>query len=446
MTLKANNGTELLVEKFSRFATAAPEPKSFSALRKAGIAGFAELGFPKLSDEDWRFTNVAPIAQLPFTLAREAVVNGAESKVLDAAVFTKLPGHRLVFVNGFFSAKLSSIQPVSGGVRIENLAAALAKDSALIEQHLGQYAHTANNAFAALNQALFTDGAFIFVPQGVEVAEPVQLIYISSAKNSGETILPRNLVIAEANSKLTVVESYLSTGNVAYFTNAVTEIFAGDQAQVEHVKLQDEAVEAFHIATIAGEFGRASNVSVHSIALGAKISRNNIRTKLAGEGRECILNGLYLTRGEQLADHHMIVEHAQPHCASHEYFNGILDDKSKGVFHGRIYVHPIAQKTDAKQTNKNLLLSDDATADTKPQLEIYADDVKCTHGATIGQLNDESIFYLRSRGINTDMARQMLVHAFAGEIIERIKCEPAREVIDKLVWDRLEANPHLVGK
>jgi len=226
----------------------------------------------------------------------------------------------------------------------------------------------------------------------------------------------------------------------------VTEIIAGDNAQVEYVKLQDEAPEAFHIATIAGEFGRTSRVHVHSFALGARLSRNNIRVKLAGEGLECILNGLYLTRDEQLADHHMIVEHAQPHCASHEYFNGILDDKSKGVFHGRIYVHPVAQKTDAKQTNKNLLLSDHATANTKPQLEIYADDVKCTHGATIGQLNAESIFYLRSRGMNEDTARHMLIHAFAGEIIERIQCPPAREIIDKLIWDRLEANPNLPGK
>jgi Fe-S cluster assembly protein SufD len=319
-------------------------------------------------------------------------------------------------------------------------------DSALIEKHLGKYAHTAGNAFAALNQAFFSDGAFIFVPGGVEVAEPVSLIYLSSAKHRGDTILPRNLIIAGANSRLTVVESYISTGNAAYFTNAVTEILAGDHAAVEHIKLQDEAAEAFHIATIAGEFGRASNVRVHSFALGAKLSRTNIRTKLAGEGLECILNGLYLTRGEQLADHHMIVEHAQPRCASHEYFNGILDDKSKGVFHGRIYVHPLAQKTDAKQTNKNLLLSDDATADTKPQLEIYADDVKCTHGATIGQLNAESIFYLRSRGLDTAAARRMLIHAFAGEIIERVKCEAAREVIDRLVWDRLETNPHLMGK
>ena len=445
MTSNANNGTESLVAAFSKSESIA-QPKWLAPVRQAGITSFAEQGFPKLTDEDWRFTNVAPIAKLNFQLASQVAVNGAESKVLTESVFAQLPGQRLVFVNGFFSAKLSSLKPVAGGVRIENLAAALAKDSGLIEKHLGKYAHTANNSFAAMNQAFFADGAFIFVPLGVEVTEPVQLIYISSAKQSGETILPRNLVIAEANSKLTVVESYLSTGNAAYFTNAVTEIIAGDSAFVEHVKVQDEAVSAYHIATIAGEFGRTSNVNVHSFALGAKISRNNIRTKLAGEGLECVLNGLYLTKDDQLADHHMIVEHAQPHCASHEYFNGILDDKSKGVFHGRIYVHPIAQKTDAKQTNKNLLLSDDATADTKPQLEIYADDVKCTHGATIGQLNSESIFYLRSRGMSLDTAKQMLIHAFAGEIIERIKCEPARAVIDKLVWDRLEANPHLLGK
>jgi Fe-S cluster assembly protein SufD len=437
-----DNAVDPIVKQFNH-AEAAVQPKWLAPLRKAGIASFAEQGFPTLQDEDWRFTNVAPIAKLPFHLAGEIAVNGTETAALEESVFARLPGHRLVFVNGFFSAKLSSIKPVAAGVRIENLSTALSKDSGFIEKHLGKYAHTADNTFAALNQAFFADGAFIFVPAGVEMAELVQIIYISSAKQSGETILPRNLVIAEANSKLTVVESYISTGNVAYFTNAVTEILAGDNANVEHVKLQDEAAEAFHIATIAGEFGLASNVTVHSFALGAKLSRTNIRTRLAGEGLECILNGLYLTRGEQLADHHMIVEHAQPHCASHEYFNGILDDKSKGVFHGRIYVHPIAQKTDAKQTNKNLLLSDDATADTKPQLEIYADDVKCTHGATIGQLNDESIFYLRSRGLGTETARRMLIHAFAGEIIERIKCEPAREVIDKLVWDRLEANPHL---
>ena len=433
---------EPIVKQFGAMDSAL-QPKWLAPVRKAGIASFADQGFPTLRDEDWRFTNVAAIEKLPFIPAKAVVANGAESKVLGNAAFTKSDGNRLVFVNGFFSAELSRLTPAGKGVRIESLAAALAKDSALIEPHLGKHAVTKDNAFAALNQAFFSDGAFIFVPQGIEVTDPVQLIYLSSARQDGETIQPRNLIIAEANSKLTVVESYLSASEAAYFTNAVTEIVAGDNASVEHVKLQDEGAGAFHVATIAGEFGRASHVNVHSFALGAKLSRNNIRTKLAGEGLECILNGLYLTKDEQLADHHMIVEHAQPHCASHEYFNGILDDKSRGVFHGRIYVHPIAQKTDAKQTNKNLLLSDDATADTKPQLEIYADDVKCTHGATIGQLNDESIFYLRARGIPETTARRMLIHAFAGEIVERVKCETVREELDKIVWDRLEASRHL---
>jgi Fe-S cluster assembly protein SufD len=443
MTPTNNSSEALIVETFRQADTAAPRPQWLQPLRSAGIASFTELGFPTLHHEDWRFTNVAPIAALPFQPARAVTANGAETQALNGALFAQLPGCRLVFVNGFFAPKLSRLQTLPGGARAESLSAAFAKDAALIEKHFGQYARTSDNAFAALNQAFFADGAFISIPDGVEIAEPIQLIYLASVKQNGETIQPRNLIIAGANSKATIVESYLSTGHAASFTNAVTEIVAGENAALEHVKLQDEAPTAFHLATIACEFGRACNVSLHSFALGAKLSRNNIRAKLAGEGLECILNGLYLTRHEQLADHHMIVEHAQPHCASHEYFNGILDDKSKGVFHGRIYVHPIAQKTDAKQTNKNLLLSDDATADTKPQLEIYADDVKCTHGATIGQLNSESIFYLRARGIPEDMARRMLIHAFAGEIVERVKCAPVREELDKLVWDRLEANHHL---
>jgi len=440
-----NSNESRIVELF-RQTEAGTQPAWLPPLRQSAIATFAEKGFPTLRDEDWRFTNVAPIASLPFQPAPAVTANGAESKALSAAPFAGLPGCRLVFVNGFFEAKLSRIEKIPNGARIENLSAALAKDSALIEKHLGKYARTSDNAFAALNQAFFADGAFISIPAGVEIAEPIQLIYMSSAKQNGETIQPRNLIIAGANSKATIVESYLSAGSAASLTNAVTEIVAGDNSAIEHVKLQDETANAFHMATIAGEFGRASNVNVHSFALGAKLSRNNIRTKLAGEGLECILNGLYLTRDEQVSDHHMIVEHAEPHCASHEYFNGILDDKSKGVFHGRIYVHPIAQKTDAKQTNKNLLLSDEATADTKPQLEIYADDVKCTHGATIGQLNEESIFYLRARGIPEKTARRMLIHAFAGEIVERVKCAPVREELDKLVWDRLEACRHLNNK
>jgi Fe-S cluster assembly protein SufD len=438
-------GTEPHLEKFRHFESGAKSP--LLPFRKAGLALFAELGFPTLQNEDWRFTNVAPLTSLPFQPMFDVpVINGAETKALNDFVFSKLAGPRLVFVNGHYSAKLSSVAGLPVGVKAGSLSAALSADPALIEKYLGRCTPAMDNAFAALNSAFFLDGGFVHVPKGVDAAAPVQLVYICSAGKNGATAHPRNLIVAEAGSRLTIVESYIATTAAAYFTNAVTEIFAGDNAFVEHLKFQDEAPGAFHIAAIHGEFGRASQVNFHSFALGAKLSRNSIRTKLAGEGLECILNGLYLTRGEQLADHHMVVEHAQPNCASHEYFNGILDDKSKGVFHGRILVRPVAQKTDAKQTNKNLLLSDDATADTKPQLEIYADDVKCTHGATIGQLNDESIYYLRSRGIGKDTARQMLIHAFAGEIIERIKCEPAREAVDKLVWDRLEANPHLPGQ
>ncbi len=218
----------------------------------------------------------------------------------------------------------------------------------------------------------------------------------------------------------------------------ITELTAGDNAQVEHVKFQNESVAAFHIAGLHATIGRDSHAAHHSIALGGRIARNNIRAHLDGTGLEAVLNGLYLPKGEQLIDHHMVVNHNQPHCDSHEYFNGILDDSARAVFHGRIYVKKGADKTDAKQTNKNLLLSDNATVDTKPQLEIYADDVKCTHGATIGQMNPEQIFYLRARGLSEEEARRMLMHAFAGEIIERIACDPVREELDRLIWNRLE--------
>jgi len=434
------------LENFRHFERETKRPAWLLPFRKGGMTRFAELGLPTLQHEDWRFTNVAPIAQLPFKPVFEATADGLTAESLKHFPFASLPGTRLVFVNGHYAASLSKITKLPAGVKVASIAAVLAGEPVFLEKHLAQSSQAGEDAFAALNQAFFLDGGFIYVPAGVVVEEPVQLVYVATADQCGATIQPRNVIVAEANSRLTVVESYVTSGGAGYFTNAVTELVAGENAVLEVLKFQDEAEDAFHMAAIHGHFGRASDVSVHSFALGAKISRNSIRTNLAGEGLECVLNGLYLTRGEQLADHHMVVEHAQPHCASHEYFNGILDDKSRGVFHGRILVQKLAQKTDAKQTNKNLLLSDDAIANTKPQLEIYADDVKCTHGATIGQLNQESIFYLRSRGLGPETARRMLIHAFAGEIIERIRHEAAREELDKLVWERLEANPHLATK
>jgi len=434
------NRTELALPKRS-----ADEPAWLLSARKVGRVRFAELGLPTLRDEDWRFTNVAPIAKMIFEPRLEPAHHGVTEKVLSQFPFTALAGGQLVFVNGRFAPDLSSLAQLPEGVKVMSLAAALATETALVEPHLCRHARTDTNAFTALNTAFFQDGAFIYVPAGQAVAEPIHLLFISTAKGHGTTAHPRNLIVAGRDSRATVIESYVSLSDAAYFTNAVTELVAADNAVVEHLKFQDENQQAFHIATVAAHSGRASNVITHSIALGAKLSRTNIYATLAGEGLECILNGLYLTRGEQLADHYMIVDHAQPRCASHEYFNGILADISKGVFHGRILVRPGAQKTDAKQTNKNLLLSDDATADTKPQLEIYADDVKCTHGATIGQLNDESIFYLRARAIPLETARRMLIHAFAGEIIDRVRCVAVREELDRLVWDRLEQNQQISG-
>ncbi|HOX55299.1 MAG TPA: Fe-S cluster assembly protein SufD [Verrucomicrobiota bacterium] len=435
--------TDQYLEAFERFAPRAGHPAWVLLLRKAGIAHFADEGFPTLEQEDWRFTNVAPIAKLPFKPVLADSRDGLCQKDLEAFTFGRLAVARLVFVNGHYAAGLSSPGAQPRGGRVGSLAAALAGDTALIEQHLGRHAQSEGNPFAALNAAFFQDGGFIHIPAGERLEMPVHLLFISTAKEAGATAHPRNLIIAEEASQVTVLESHVSIGQAPCFTNAVTEVVLGEGAVVEHAKFQDENRTAFHIAAVHAQLGRSCNFTSHSIAAGARLSRNNIRTVLAGEGVECTLNGLYLTRGDQLADHHMVVEHAQPHCNSHEYYNGILDGRSRGVFHGRILVRPAAQKTDAKQTNKNLLLSEDATVDTKPQLEIYADDVKCTHGATVGQLNEESIFYLRARGIGTDTARRMLIHAFAGEIIERVRYAPAREELDRLVWERLEQNPRV---
>jgi Fe-S cluster assembly protein SufD len=440
--------TNPYLENFERLEKnrLADTPSWVFPIRKAGISRFAELGFPTLKDEDWRFTNMAPVAKLPFRPVFDYSRAGITSQALGTFTFAGLQAHRLVFINGHYSEEFSKILPHKKGVRITNLANALSTDSDLIEKHLANHASTEKNAFAALNTAFFHDGAFLFVPSDTTIEEPIHLLFVSTANEPGVTSHPRNLIIAEKGSRLTVLESYASTVDAAYLTNAVTEVVAGEGAAVEHCKYQDESLSAFHVATLHADLGRNCNFTSHSMITGARLSRNNIRTALNGEGIECILNGLYLTKGDQLADHHMIVEHAKAHCNSHEYFNGILDGRSRGVFHGRILVQPEAQKTDAKQTNKNLLLSDDATIDTKPQLEIYADDVKCTHGATIGQLNEESIFYLRSRGIGIETARRMLIHAFAGEIIDRIKCRAAREELDNLFWDRLEQNPQIAEK
>ncbi len=403
-------------------------PKWLSEMRVIARKRFADLGFPSTRDEDWRFTNVSPLTELEFSSAETD-----PSAQLESCLFGSLEGPRLVFINGFYSAELSQIGDMPDGVQVGSVAKALDQNESDVKKY---FASRDTDSFASLNTACFTDGAFVRVPGGVVMGEPIRIYYLNTSGDGAASII-RSLIVVGENSKATVVESW-SGRDAAYFNNAITELIVGDNAQLEHIKFQNESTAAVHVAGVHAQMGRDSRAAHHSIALGSRIGRNNIRARLDGQGLEVVLNGLYLPRGEQIIDHHMVVDHAQPHGNSYEYFNGILDDHARGVFHGRIHVHKGADKTDAKQTNKNLLLTDSAMVDTKPQLEIYADDVKCTHGATVGQMNPEQIFYLRARGLTKKKARHMLMHAFAGEVIERIDCEPVREELDRLVWDRLE--------
>lgn len=434
-----------ILEQFDRVAkrSANSEPNWLLPIRKAGLSKFSESGFPTQRGEDWRFTNTAQVAKLPFQLSEKSTSENLTSDILNDTTFGSLGGIRLVFVNGFYSERLSDPHHNSNGIHVGTLSRGFETAADLIKQHIGKCASNDDNSFEHLNAAFFQDGAFVHVSANVHLEEPIHLVFVSTEEASGATIHLRNLVIAESGARFTLTENYFSIKGVSYVTNTVTNFVVRDSAFVEHIKFQDESLDAFHLATLHSDLGAASRYISHSFALGARLSRNTIRSKLNGPGLECVFNGLYITRKDQVADHHMVIEHTQPNCASHEYFNGILDDQSKGIFHGRILVQPEAQKTDAKQTNKNILLSDSATVNTKPQLEIYADDVKCTHGATIGQLNEESIFYLRSRGIGQETARRMLIHSFAGEIIERVDYKPAREELDQLIWSRLEQNPRL---
>ena len=409
--------------------------------RKAGLAQYAKTGLPTLRDEDWRFTNIDPIRKTAF---RPTLAPGIlEAAMLDGIPYPLKTGNaaRLVFLDGHFQRELSDMSKLPQNVTSLSMKDAVAREDLRLDQHLGQYTYHHDNPFAALNAAFFQDGFYLNIPKNLQIETPLHIIHLSSG-NDAQASFARFFIRAGEFSKCTILESHHALSEGIYLNAPTTEFVVENEANIEHIKIQDESKQAFHLASVYAHVGRAAQFHSHYLNMGGRISRNNIRTKLNGEGLECVLNGLYLADGDQLSDNHMIVDHSKPHCDSHEYFNGILDDKARGVFHGRILVQQIAQKTDAKQTNKNLLLSNDATADTKPQLEIYADDVKCTHGATIGQLDDEAIYYLRTRGVPKAVAQQMLVHAFAGEIIDRIHHELIREELDEVVWTRLEKFAH----
>jgi Fe-S cluster assembly protein SufD len=413
-------------------------PSWLQALHKGGIAHFAELGFPTTEHEEWRFTNVSPIAKTPWSLAD--VPGKISEKELGPLLFPSLAGKRMIFVDGHFSKELSS-KDLAGGpqsLRIQNVYEAARSALPFVAQSLARYAKYDENSFVALNTAFLRDGAVIVAPPRFVEKEPVYVVHVTTGAKQNAVTHPRTLIIAQRDSELKVIEHFVSLGSSTAFTNSVTEIVLEEAARVEHCKVQDESLNTYHIATIQTQQARSSNLVSHSISMGGAITRNNLNCVLDGEGIEATLNGLYLGRDSQLVDHHTAIYHNKPNCNSHEYYHGILDGKSQGVFNGKIFVRPEAQKTDAKQTNRNLLLSDEATVDTKPQLEIFADDVKCTHGATIGQLDPESIFYLRARGIGLEMARKMLLHAFASEIVNRISIESLRDHLDAKLFEMYE--------
>ena len=413
-------------------------PSWLQALHKGGIAHFAELGFPTIDHEEWRFTNVAPIARTPWSIADAP--GKISEKELGPLLFSGVLGKRVVFVDGYFSKELSSKDLAGGpqGLRIQNLHDAVRSAQPLVAQNLARHARYDENSFVALNTAFVRDGAVIVAAPRFVEKEPVYLIYVTTGTKPNTVTHPRTLIIAQRDSQIRVIEHFVSLGASTVFTNSVTEIVLEEAARVEHCKVQDESLNTYHIATIQTQQARNSNLLSHSISIGGAITRNNLNCVLDGEGIEATLNGLYVGRESQIVDHHTSIYHNKPNCQSHEFYHGILDGKSQGVFNGKIFVRPEAQKTDAKQTNRNLLLSDEATVDTKPQLEIFADDVKCTHGATIGQLDPESIFYLRARGIGLEVARKMLLHAFASEIVNRISVEPLRDQLDSKLFEMYE--------
>ena len=419
------------------FALLDGRPGRIGLLRQAAFGRFAELGLPTTKDEDWKYTSLAPLGQIQFEPAAETNLPTIEQLDRLAGGPHGDGGVRLVFVDGRHRPELSS--RVAGGVGafIGSLRTAIAERPELVERELARHADYQHDALAALNTAFIEDGAFIHLPAGNVLPAPIHLLFVSTAQGRPTLSQPRNLIVLGAGSQATVIETYAGLSDEVYFTNAVTEIVLAENARLDHYKLQEEGARAFHIALTQVQHGRDSRFNSHSVALGAALARNDVRALFAKEGSECTLNGLYMATGKQHLDNRTLIDHQSPRCTSRELYKGVLDGESRGVFSGRVLVRHDAQKTDASQTNKNLLLSDEALIDTKPQLEIFADDVKCAHGAAVGQLDEDALFYLRSRGIGQEAAKSLLTYAFASEMVNLIPLAPLRARVREVVTSRL---------
>ncbi|MEO8294001.1 MAG: Fe-S cluster assembly protein SufD [Gemmatimonadota bacterium] len=427
------------LEAPSHPARTATEPGWLTTLRANAAARFHEIGLPTTRNEDWKFTSVAAIGQGTFAVPAETLPSAGVVAALPAYRFGVSGWCELVFINGRYVPELSDV-PASQGLTVHSLRDAIQESPSVLETRLGKVTDFDMQAFTALNTACMSDGAVVHVAPGAVPQFPVHLLYLTDMEQGPVATHPRTLIVAGESSDITVIESYGSVSGSIHFTNAVTEVLVGDNARVEHIKIQRESERAFHVGTIEAVQGADSRFRSFSFAIGGVLARTNIYSIMNAPGSDCTMNGLYLLHGTQHIDHQTRIEHAQPNCTSREIYKGVLDGSSHGVFNGKVFVRPEAQKTDGKQTNKNLLLSDGAKVDTKPQLEIFADDVKCTHGATVGRLDEIGLFYLQSRGIGSAVARRLLTYGFAAEVLAEVTQEPIRQQLERLVFEMLETS------
>ncbi len=437
-TLELKDIKSWYIENFGKFENSLNGGASapIHKIRKDAISNFSKLEFPTTRNEEWKYTSISPLLKHTFVPAEKK--EHLDASWVKQFLFNELEHSLLVFVNGFYSEELSDIKELPKGVIAGSIADAINDHPEIIQKHFSRYADYREQIFTALSTAYTKDGAFVYIPDGKIVEDPIHILYLSLTGNEKILSQPRNLFVAGKHSQVSIIEHYASLDEGIYFTNTVTEVFADENAVLDHIKVQNENKNAFHIARMEVDQERNSSFSSNMISFGAGLSRNDFNTRFNDTGSECQLNGLFMIDGEQLFDVHTMIDHAKPYCSSHEHYKGILDGGSRGVFNGKVMVRPDAQKTNAFQENNNIIISDRALVNTKPQLEIFADDVKCSHGATIGQIEDEALFYLKSRGIGDKAARGMLIHAFASDVVNSIKVEAIRNYLEEILTDKFK--------
>jgi len=412
-------------------------PSWLVSFRDEAMAGFREKNFPTLHDEAWKYTSLEPLLKLAFTPAYGKPSNGAKANLAGKSP-GESAGPRMVFVNGTYVPSLSSLAGLPGKVKMVNLKSVWTSEGGLMERHWSSRNAAQRGIFSELNSAFFHDGVLLHLPKDSFSEKPLEVIYFSSSQDRNMISHPRNLVIAEKGSRSTVIERYIGLDESVYFTNAVTDFVLEEGASVEFYRIQKEGRQAFHISDTHVSAGRDSRFVSFNLDAGGGLVRNYLEVAMRAEGSECDLNGLYVADHAQHIDNETVIDHLKPQGTSRQLYKGILDGKAEAVFSGKIFVRQDAQKTDAAQKNKNLLLSDEAKVDTKPQLEIFADDVKCAHGAAVGQLNEDEIFYLRSRGMDEEAAKRVLTYGFAHEIVDRIRLEPLKNELEYWLAERFQ--------